>query len=35
VMRSKSPLEFVRNGDCRFLYQYASQGTPPSGCLHH
>ncbi len=29
VVRPKSSLEFVRNGDCRFLCQYASQGTPP------
>jgi hypothetical protein len=29
VVRSKRSFEFAGNGDRRFLYQYASQGTPP------
>jgi hypothetical protein len=34
MVRAKNPFEFLRNRDCRFLYQYALQVTPPLAPFH-
>jgi hypothetical protein len=35
VMDPKCSIKLVRDGDCRFLCQYASQVTTSRYCLHH